>query len=290
MVKGENRLISISHLFVYPVKSLSGISLQRAKIGLNGFQHDREWMITDSNYHFVTQRQIESMATVRVEIDPSQLKLYYSNSKPLIVSLDFGRKKLVKATVWQDLCEAYDEGEEASTWLTQHLGKYKGSSLRLVRFSPNERRSVPDEYLNSERAQSAFSDQFPYLITSSVSLNYLNTNLALNGASIVTMDRFRPNVVVDTLDQIEKKTLYYLDEAAGRYRFVMKKPCTRCKITTIRQDAGFVDSPKEPLATLLKLNLTGDGEGAIFGQNAIVANTLNSMTCVEVGDQLLLNQ
>ena len=94
MAKGEERLINISHLFIYPVKSLSGISLQRAKIGLNGLQYDREWMITDSDYHFVTQRQIESMATVRVKIDPSQLKLYYSNSKPLIVSLDFGRKKL----------------------------------------------------------------------------------------------------------------------------------------------------------------------------------------------------
>jgi len=290
MAKGEERLISISHLFIYPVKSLSGISLQRVTIGPNGFQHDREWMITDRDYHFVTQRQVQSMATVRVAIDSAQLTLQCSNSKSLIISLDTDRKTLVSATVWTDRCAAYDEGEEASIWLTHHLGKYKGSSLRLVRFSPNERRAVPDEYLSSERAQTAFSDQFPYLITSSASLDHLNTNLVLNGVATVAMDRFRPNVVVDRLDQIEKKTLYYLDEAAGRYRFVMKKPCTRCKITTIRQDTGFVDNPKEPLATLLKLNLTGDGKDAIFGQNAIVTNTLNSMTFVEVGDQLCLNQ
>ncbi|MGE4594377.1 MAG: MOSC domain-containing protein, partial [Gammaproteobacteria bacterium] len=174
-------MINISHLYIYPVKSLSGISLQRAEIGLNGFKHDREWVITDSNYHFVTQRQIESMSTIRVKIDSTKLTLYCLGSKPLIISLDFGRKKLVKATVWQDICRAYDEGDEASTWLNRHLGKYKGSSLRLIRFSPKERRSVPDKYLGSEKAQSAFSDQFPYLITSSVSLDYLNTSLALNG-------------------------------------------------------------------------------------------------------------
>ncbi|MCS5591381.1 MAG: MOSC N-terminal beta barrel domain-containing protein [Gammaproteobacteria bacterium] len=290
MVKKKKGLISVKQLFIYPVKSLSGISLQRAQICLNGFKHDREWMITDSDYQFVTQRQIESMATIRVEIDSAKLTLHYLDSKPLVISLDFSRKKLVKATVWQDRCEAYDEGEEASIWLTRHLGKYKGSILRLVRFSPNERRAVPDEYLNSEKAQSAFSDQFPYLITSSVSLDYLNTSLALNGASVVAMDRFRANVVVDRLEQIEKKTLYYLKEMGGRYRFAMRKPCTRCKITTIQQDTGVVDNPKEPLATLLKLNLTGDGKDAIFGQNAIVTNTLNSMTYVEVGDQLCLNQ
>ena len=281
-------MINISHLYIYPVKSLSGISLQRAQIGINGFQYDREWMITDNQYHFITQRQIESMATIRVKIDSTKLTLHCSDSKPLIISLDFGRKKLVKATVWQDLCQSYDEGEEASIWLNRHLGKYKGLSLRLVRFSPKERRSVPDEYLGSEKAQSAFSDQFPYLLTSSESLDYLNTSLKSNSVSVVTMDRFRPNVVVGGLEQIEKKTSYYLEETAGRYRFAMKKPCTRCKITTIQQDTGVVDNSKEPLATLLKLNLTGDGGGAIFGQNAIV--NACAKTFVGVGDQLALKR
>jgi len=247
-------------------------------------------MITDRNYHFVTQRQIASMATVRVEIDSTQLKLHRLNSKPLIISLDIGRKKLVKATVWGDECEAYDEGEEASIWLTRHLGKYKRSSLRLVRFSPNAMRAVPEKYLNSEEAQSAFSDQFPYLVTTNNSLDFLNGSLMENGALEVSMDRFRPNVVVDGLEQIEKKTLYCLGEVAGRYRFSMKKPCTRCKITTISQNSGVINNPKEPLATLIKLNLDGDGKEAVFGQNAIIVNTANPKTFVGVGDQLLLSQ
>ena len=39
-----------------------------------------------------------------------------------------------------------------------------------MRFSADGERSVPEEYLNGMKAQSAFSDQFPYLITSWESL------------------------------------------------------------------------------------------------------------------------
>jgi uncharacterized protein len=288
MAKKQEGLISISQLFIYPIKSLSGVSLQRAKIGQNGFQHDREWMITDSDYHFVTQRQIASMATIRVEIDSAKLTLSSSDSRSLIISLDSERKTLVSATVWADKCAAYDEGEEASVWLTHYLGKYKGSNLRLVRFSANERRPVPDEYLDDERAQSAFSDQFPYLITTSESLDCLNNNLMKNGASAVTMDRFRANVVLEGLDKIEGKTSYYLEEVTGHYQFSMKKPCTRCKITTIDQDTGTIENLTEPLATLIKMNFSGNGKNAVFGQNAIVTNTSSLETYVGVGDQLLL--
>ena len=53
-------MAQITDLFIYPVKSLKGIALSEAKTGLRGFEYDREWMITDSNYHFISQREIES--------------------------------------------------------------------------------------------------------------------------------------------------------------------------------------------------------------------------------------
>ena len=74
-----------------------------------------------------------------------------------------------------------------------------------------------------------------------------------------------------------------------RYRFAMKKPCTRCKIVTIQQDTGVVRYSKEPLATLIKLNMSGDEKSAIFGQNAIISRVASQVTLVEVGDQLFLN-
>ena len=73
------------------------------------------------------------------------------------------KNSLVKVSVWEDTCDANDEGDAISSWLTNELGKYNGKSLRLVRFSNQGQRAVPEEYLNGIDAESAFSDQFPYL-------------------------------------------------------------------------------------------------------------------------------
>ena len=281
-------MISITGLFVYPVKSLKGISLNSVKTGLRGFEFDREWMITDSEYQFITQRQIEKMAIISVAIDSSTLTLSANGYKSLFINLNGKRDKMVNATVWDDRCEAYDEGENASNWLTKVLGKYGNKSLKLVRFSQNEVRPVPSEFLNQEEAQSAFSDQFPYLITSKESLDYLNENLKLKGCQEVTMDRFRANIVIKGLGEIEQKTNFDLTAKEDGYHFGLRKPCKRCKITTINQKTAEISEPKEPLATLTDLALSDEIKGAFFGQNAIYLSTENRT--IKVGDCLTLNK
>ena len=278
-------MAQITDLYIYPVKSLKGIALKEVHTGLRGFQYDREWMITDSKYHFISQREIESMATFKTEIDTTSLILC-SNANQFSVSLHSEKLNKVRATVWDDTCDAYDEGDEVSNWLTQQLGEYKGSSLRLVRFSADGERSVPEEYLNGMRAQSAFSDQFPYLITSWESLGRLNQGLHDNHSKEVSMNRFRPNIVVQGLDDLEKMTGSDLSCDEGDYRFGLRKPCKRCKIVTINQENGEIMEPKEPLATLVKLKFSDAIKGAYFGQNAIL---LSEDCAIKVGDELKLS-
>ena len=277
-------MAQITDLYIYPVKSLKGIALKEVHTGLRGFQYDREWMITDSKYHFISQREIESMATFKTEIDTTSLILC-SNANQFSVSLHSEKLNKVRATVWDDTCDAYDEGDAVSNWLTQQLGEYKGSSLRLVRFSADGERSVPEEYLNGMRAQSAFSDQFPYLITSWESLGKLNQGLHDNHSKEVSMNRFRPNIVVQGLDDLEKMTGSDLSCDEGDYRFGLRKPCKRCKIVTISQENGEIMEPKEPLATLVKLKFSDAIKGAFFGQNAIL---LSEDCVIRVGDELKL--
>ena len=278
-------MVQITDLYIYPVKSLKGIALKEAHTGLRGFRYDREWMITDSNYHFISQREIESMATLAAEIDTNSLTLR-SNTSQFSVSLHSEKLKIVRATVWSDICDAYDEGEEVSNWLTEGLGEYKESSLRLVRFSADGERPVPEEYLNGLKAQSAFSDQFPYLITSWESLGRLNNGLLNNNSNEVSMNRFRPNIVVQGVDDLEKMTGSDLSCDEGDYRFGLRKPCKRCKIVTINQDTGEIVEPKEPLATLVKLKFSDAIKGAFFGQNAIL---LSEDCIIRVGDELKLS-
>ena len=278
-------MAQITDLYIYPVKSLKGIALKEAHTGIRGFRYDREWMITDSHYHFISQREIESMATLQASIN-KDLLILHSNTNQLSVPLESEKLDQVRATVWDDICDAYDEGDEASNWLTNELGEYKGSSLRLVRFSAKGERSVPEQYLNGVKAQSAFSDQFPYLITSWESLSKLNQGLNEKKSKEVSMNRFRPNIVVQGVDDLEKMTASDLSCDEAQYSFGLRKPCKRCKIVTINQDTGEIMEPKEPLATLVKLKFSDAIKGAFFGQNAIL---LSDDCTIRVGDELTLS-
>ena len=280
-------MAQITDLFIYPVKSLKGIALNESMTALRGLQYDREWMVTTSDYEFITQREIPLMSTIEVSIDLDALTLSSKNNTKFQVSLLSSNTNVIKASVWGDICDAYDEGDDASLWLTSLLGLYKNKSLRLVRYSSQGIRPVPAKYLNGVEAQSAFSDQFPYLITSWESLEKLNKGLIKNGSQVAEMDRFRPNIVVKGIDNLEKKTSQNLLCQKSGYDFGLRKPCKRCKIITINQDDGKIDNPKEPLATLTSLRFSDEIKGAFFGQNAILLSNKNYI--LKVGDELSIS-
>jgi len=280
-------MAQITDLFIYPVKSLKGIALNESMTALRGLQYDREWMVTTSDYEFITQREIPLMSMIEVSIDPDTLTLSSKNNTKFQVPLLLSSTTVIKASVWGDICDAYDEGDDASLWLTSLLGLYKNKSLRLVRYSSQGIRPVPAKYLNGVEAQSAFSDQFPYLITSWESLEKLNTGLIKNGSQVAEMDRFRPNIVVKGIDNLEKKTSQNLLCHKSGYDFGLRKPCKRCKIITINQDDGKIDNPKEPLATLTSLRFSDEIKGAFFGQNAILLSNKNYI--LKVGDELSIS-
>ena len=277
-------MIQVTDIYIYPVKSLKGISLKEAKTGLRGFKYDRVWMITDSDYQFLTQRQIEAMATITVSITQDLLLLQSLTGNELKINLNAKKEQSVQVSVWDDICDAYDEGDDASNWLTNELGFWQGKTLRLVRFCSDRKRPVPTKYLHGREAESSFSDQFPYLITTWDSLKKLNEGLRENGKQEVTMDRFRPNIVVSDIASIENQTSLDLISQDGNYEFGLRKPCKRCKITTINQDSGEIIDFKEPLLTLTSLQFSSENYGAFFGQNAIL---LSDQECVvSVGDLL----
>ena len=277
-------MIQVTDIYIYPVKSLKGIQLKEAETGSRGFKYAREWMITDSDYQFITQRQIEAMATISVSIAKDFLLLQSSKGNELKINLNTIRDDSVQVSVWEDICDAYDEGEDASYWLTNELGFWQGKTLRLVRFCSDRKRPVPTKYLHGREAESSFSDQFPYLITSWDSLKKLNEGLRENGKEEVTMARFRPNIVLNDIVSIENQTSLNLIYKEGNYEFGLRKPCKRCKITTINQDSGEIIDFKEPLLTLTSLNFSSENYGAFFGQNAILLS--NKECVVSVGDLL----
>lgn len=276
---------AVTALNIFPVKSLQGIALARAKLGVRGLEYDRNWMITDAGYHFVTQRQIAKMASVQVSITATQIILASADKAPLKIDLRHEIKNIVRAIVWKDSCEAQDEGEEAAEWLSDVLGSKQYPSLRLIRFHPECIRTVETDYLRDEEAHTAFSDAYPFLLTAEESLAKLNKNLRDKGAEKITMNRFRPNIVVCGLEPFAEDVLDNLQHESGFYKLGLRKPCQRCKITTVDQKTGRITDHKEPLNTLANMNQSTERPGAFFGQNAILVDG-NGAT-ISIGDRLL---
>lgn len=258
----------IKELNLYPVKSLRGIPLERATLGVRGLAYDRNWMVVDQVGRFVTQRQMPGMARVAVRLEENWLVLEHPEAQPLAIELARRDQLRLTAYVWDDACQAWDEGEEASRWLTAVLGDLRGSTLRLVRFDDDYRRPVESRYLQGEEAHTAFADGYPFLIASGASLDALNHELQQKGLVPLPMNRFRPNIVLEGVSAFAEDGWSEVMAQEGQYRFGLRKPCQRCKITTINQASGTIEVPGEPLQTLIQMKTQPLRPGAYFGQNA----------------------
>ena len=71
----------LSELWVYPVKSLGGISLDTAEVEERGLRHDRRWMVVDAGGHFLTQRELPVMAQVQVALAGDRLVLRHRRAR-----------------------------------------------------------------------------------------------------------------------------------------------------------------------------------------------------------------
>ena len=65
--------VTLSGLYVYPIKSCAGISLQRSDLSATGLRHDRRWMLVDETGEFVSQRAHPRMALISVRFAPERM-------------------------------------------------------------------------------------------------------------------------------------------------------------------------------------------------------------------------
>ncbi|MDZ4358796.1 MAG: MOSC domain-containing protein, partial [Variovorax sp.] len=63
----------IDQLWIYPVKSCAGISLNEAELTETGLAYDRSWMVVDAQGEFVTQRELPRLALIQPAFKLGQL-------------------------------------------------------------------------------------------------------------------------------------------------------------------------------------------------------------------------
>lgn len=274
----------IAQLFIYPVKAFRGISSATAKLTVRGLEYDRNWMLVDKNGRFISQRSLPKLAAFQVGFSDECLTIQPPAGTSLAIPLRNNSKTERLVDIWGDRCQAFDEGNEAAAWIEKYIGTHKGSKIRLVRFKDQFKRSVDSAYLNEEDAHTAFADGFPFLVTSESSLNRLNERLTETGTGPIPMNRFRPNIVIKGTDPFLENEIDELSAVNGSYRLGLRKPCKRCKVTTVDQNSGTIAEPKEPLRTLTLMNTVPGLHGAYFGQNAILLSGEDMP--IRIGDHL----
>lgn len=275
--------MQITQLNIYPVKSLKGISVNHSELQEHGLAWDRRWMLVDAQQRFITQRQLPALATIEVALTDEYLVLSHSGVDPLNIPLAEPAGNLRLVSVWNDHCKALPESEDVSRWLVAALGA-RAQGLSLVRFATEFTRSVEEDFLDGGAAHTYFSDGYPFLITSTGSLDALNQALVAKGGTPVPMNRFRPNIVVESDEAWAEDRWATLSEQKGAFQLALRKPCKRCKITTIDQYTATVPAPAEPLKTLIELNTQPALKGAHFGQNATLLEGAGSI--IRVKDRL----
>jgi len=259
-------ICSLSALYVHPIKSCAGVAPAASPLVETGLEYDREWMVVDAAGSMLTQRDLPRMALVRPAFKGGDLVLRAPGMLALHLSLD-AVEGATRARVWHDEVAAFDMGALAAQWFSDFLGR----PARLVRFDPDQKRLSSAQWTGEIEALTAFADGFPLLLASSASLADLNARLAARGVPPVTMQRFRPNLVLDGLEAYDEDHLDEItfDTGAGPVRIKLVKPCARCTIPGVDPETG--EQGHEPGDTLAGYRVDARLDGAItFAMNAVV--------------------
>lgn len=259
--------LQITGLFVYPVKSMRGITMHEAVLTAKGLLHDRIWMVVRPDGQFVTQRVLPRLALVDTRFDDQGVVLSMADRGSIAIPFESGTGATVATRVWRDDCDAVDEGPEVAEWLTAALASPE--PLRIVRMATGFRRpqSAPERF--GADTTTHFADSAPFLLANEASLDELNRELAATGHEPVPMNRFRPNIVVRGLEPFAE---HQVEELVGDgWRLRLADACERCLVTTIDQRTAQRDPDREPYLTLRRINpMPGPKPAPAFAQNAIL--------------------
>jgi uncharacterized protein YcbX len=260
-------MLQVSELFIYPIKSLGGISLSSAVVTDRGFQYDRRWMLVDSDNQFITQRDFAEMALLQVYVEKEGLKVTHKQKGDSIVIPFETSGEFISVQVWSDKVKGIIVNTETNEWFSDILNK----PCRLVYMPDQTKRRVDGRYATNKEITN-FSDGYPFLTIGQSSLNDLNSRLEEK----LPINRFRPNIVFTSGTPYEEDTFAHF--IINDIHFYGVKLSARCVITTINQDT--IKKSKEPLRTLSTYRMKNNK--IYFGQNLLH----DGKGTINIGDEI----
>lgn len=247
--------ISVSSLFVYPIKSMAPLLLDEVQIEKFGPALDRRFMLVDAKGKFYTQRQNPLLSQFHISLAPGGLRITAVDGSGCEISfVDIAPAADVEAQVWDDRVLACGLPQEINAWLSEKLGH----ELRLV-FMPEQAERQVDLQYAREGDVTSFNDGFPALLLSEESVRALESD---TGFALSPL-RFRPNIVVTGCEAFAEDKWQRI--RIGEVEFEVVKPCSRCVIPTIDLQSG--QKQPEVMAALLRQRKVDNK--VFLGQNLI---------------------
>jgi len=255
-------MITLSELWIYPLKSAGGTSLSSSYLDQWGLQGDRTFMLVSPDGHFLSQRKLASLTLIQVKQNLKNASIIFTTPSNSPLTVD---PLLIQATkeitIWGDTFQANSYTHEVNQWFSYALGL----ECELVSMKKDVKRQVDLDFAKKGNT-TAFSDGFPLLLISEASLNDLNNRLK----TPVNMNRFRPNLVIKGCTAFEEDTWKTIQ--IGDIVFDVAKPCSRCNVPNINQETAVKE--QEPMKTLATYRRGAKTEKnkVFFGQNLVQQN------------------
>ncbi|GKZ37241.1 hypothetical protein AbraIFM66950_008698 [Aspergillus brasiliensis] len=265
---------TIHSLYIYPIKSCRGIRLPHTTLHKHGLSLDRRWMFIDAKTNqFLTIRQDSRMTLITTALSPDSSHLIISIpsfSKDQEISLPTEptadwlaqHTTLEHVTIWDTVTDAYAYGSEVNARFSEFLGRevklvYKGPERRILRGN-----GAP-EILGREQ-DTYFPDVHPVLIASAASIEELNGRLVNGGNEAITIERFRPNIVVTGDVPWEEDSWKVVRIVGGdnnnkqKVELDVVARCARCQVPNVDPDTA-VKNARQPWDTLMKYRRVDEG-------------------------------
>lgn len=261
--------LEVTALYIYPIKSLGPLSLEKSTIDAKGLLYDRRFMLVDSNGKFISQRTIPSLIRFHLSFLTNGGIEILDKISHLRKNLSFNPElgDLTDVQIWDDQVKARLVLEDFSDFFSDLLEM----PVRLVQMVDESPRLIKEKYQTSQSKESSFADSLPILLCSESSLN----DLAQKVGAFNFM-RFRPNIIVKGNDAFQEDT--WEEISVGDVLLFGAKPCARCSLVNINPKSGVIS--KEILKGLSEYRNFG---GKVYFGQQFVPITLGE---INVGDMI----
>lgn len=290
----------VTELRIYPIKSCRGISIKSSSLTTHGLEFDRRWMFVSGDDHkFITIRDISDMTLIDTAFTTVKSASNSSDEdvKYLVISIRNTDKKvmiparpteqwleentnLAQVEIWKYKTDGYLYKDEINQIFSEFFKKdvklvYKGPTPRILRGN-----GAP-EILGREESTN-FPDVMSVLIANEASLQELNHRLAEKGAEEITIERFRPNIIVrgkDASNKDDTAPAAWTEDEWKRVRIINKPNsgflstmtlgsngididvqarCARCLVPNVNPETAEKDQ-HEPWDTLVSYRRVDEG-------------------------------